>query len=696
MTWPFRERRSERGEVELLRTLLRLANQLQSDLDLDAVVRAIAAAAAETFGFAEAAVLVREPGGVLRVRAVVDSRRAVDLADFASPLSVAAIERLLDDEHRIGDAFFVGSDDPGWDAAELRPLAARRPAVGGAWRPGDTLLIPLRDQRGELSGMLRLGSPADGRRPTVQTVSLLGILAAHAVVAIDSAWRHRELQRMTSALAEEQRLHRDLTEVSRSLLSELDQQAVFDEIARVLGEMVHYDTIGIALVENGAAELVPAFSGSQEAGARPESAYPVEHPLIAPVVRERRALLVDDARDGPLPRLTDAARQPDAMILAPLSTSDEVFGILSIGRCGGQRFDVREFELTVLFANLAAIAVQNARTYRAMERLAISDGLTGMHNYRHFREVLASEVSRAERYEETFCLLMMDLDHFKAVNDTIGHQQGDEVLKAVAAVLQQCSRESDYLARYGGEEFVMILPRTPLREACTVAERIRQRVREIDAGSPALRVSMSIGVAAYPQTSADLDGVLGAADAALLRAKAGGRNRVQVSDGEGSVSVADLDDGTVRVARRLGAAAGLSDAETSGVVAALIAARHSGADAPSRLPPGPRPYEPLRGVGALWSGHGPGKDAFDALVYSTERWDGSGYPEGLAGEQIPRVARVYAVCREYGKVMADEPAQAAERLWRAAGNELDPLLVQRLLIVLREQEVRSRERAVGA
>ena len=95
-----------------------------------------------------------------------------------------------------------------------------------------------------------------------------------------------------------------------------------------------------------------------------------------------------------------------------------------------------------------------------MERLAISDGLTGMYNYRHFRETLANEVSRAERYDETFCLLMMDLDHFKAVNDTIGHQQGDEVLQRWPTSCADARASRTIMARYGGEEFVMILPHT--------------------------------------------------------------------------------------------------------------------------------------------------------------------------------------------------------------------------------------------
>ena len=210
----------------------------------------------------------------------------------------------------------------------------------------------------------------------------------------------------------------------------------------------------------------------------------------------------------------------------PLNVRGKVTGVLCLDRMDGRVFEEHELEPAMLFANMAAIAIQNARTYEEMERQAISDGLTGIHNYRHFHETLKAEVSRAERYGETFCLLMMDLDHFKAVNDTIGHQKGDDVLRAVSDVLRSCSRESDYLARYGGEEFAIILPRTGLEEARTLAERIRASVAAIDSGHADLHVTMSIGVAAFPESAADSDGVLGAADAALLRAKAHGRDRV--------------------------------------------------------------------------------------------------------------------------------------------------------------------------
>ncbi|MBM3146267.1 MAG: diguanylate cyclase [Actinobacteria bacterium] len=681
VTWPFKERRSERGEVELLRALLKLANQLQANLELDAVVRVVATAASETFGFGEAAVLVRDDD-VLRTHAAVGAERALDPDALSTTFAVDAVEALLTERHEIGGCFFVAGNDPDWDAAGVRPLAARGPLGRSAWRRGDTLLVPLRGRDERLCGAIRLGSPADGVKPSLDTVGLLGVFATHAVVAIENAREHRELQHVTRELEDQLHVRHDLTEMSRTLLAKLDQRSVFDEIARVLAELVPHDVIGIGLVDGETGSLEPAFANTTEVQALLETRPPLDHPLVKPMVMQRRLLSINGDLIEQVPDAFDGVeRLPPAMLLAPLATSGEVFGVLGIGRWSDQWFGPREIELTMLFVNLAAIAVDNARTYREMERLAVSDGLTGLHNYRHFREALAAEVRRTDRYHETFCLLMMDLDHFKAVNDTVGHQQGDEVLRAVSAALRQCSRESDYLARYGGEEFVMILPRTSMGEAGTVAERIRTSVGAIDAGSPALRVSMSIGVAAYPDSFSDMDDVLRAADAALLRAKAAGRNCVRFHGEDATCGPGPVEDDALALMRGFAIAVGLDDGEAAGVAAALLAARvaETAAAGPQRGDAMKRSAHRYRGP---WNGDRLGDETFDALLYCTERWDGDGYPEGLAGEQIPRAARVLAVCRAYLKQATDERG-ALEQLWRLAGKELDPRLVQRFIGFIR-------------
>jgi diguanylate cyclase (GGDEF)-like protein len=358
----------------------------------------------------------------------------------------------------------------------------------------------------------------------------------------------------------------------------------------------------------------------------------------------------------------------------PLNVRGKVTGVLTIDRLYGRVFEDHELESVKLFANLAAIAIQNALSYEEMERQAISDGLTGIYNYRHFQDALTSQVSRAERYGEAFCLLMMDLDHFKAVNDTIGHQKGDEVLREVAVVLKRCSRDSDYLARYGGEEFVMILPQTSLAEAQTVAERVRVEVADVDIGVPEQPITISIGVASYPESARDSDGVLGAADAALLRAKARGRNRVCLFSEDRAATAGALEGDLVALGRAFARQLELSESETGGLVTALAVYESGGKvsdEVQVILGEGAGDVSPLADEVR--------QNAFDALLYGSERWDGGGYPEGRRGVAIPRVARAFAVCRGYH----EGNGRGVDGLRAEASRELDPRMVQRFASMLR-------------
>jgi diguanylate cyclase (GGDEF)-like protein len=162
-----------------------------------------------------------------------------------------------------------------------------------------------------------------------------------------------------------------------------------------------------------------------------------------------------------------------------------------------------------------------------LELLSITDQLTGLFNRRHFDDVFAQEIQRAARYAHPFSVMMMDIDHFKNVNDTYGHQAGDFILKGVANILCSQLRETDILARYGGEEFVVVLPETGESVALSIAERIRGALEEhkFCCGDNELHVTISIGVVTASGEQDDEE-VLHAADDALYKAKEEGRNRV--------------------------------------------------------------------------------------------------------------------------------------------------------------------------
>ncbi len=179
--------------------------------------------------------------------------------------------------------------------------------------------------------------------------------------------------------------------------------------------------------------------------------------------------------------------------------------------------------------NFAFQAFQTISLQNELAKLAKTDGLTGLYNHRVFQEKINEEVMRATRYKRTLFLLMADIDHFKKINDTYGHQVGDMVLKTVADIIKKNVRQLDFPARYGGEEFALILPETDCDNAYKVGERIRRAVQDHEFRLPDGRtfsVTISIGIACFPIDSKDQEELIKKADSALYRAKEMGRNTV--------------------------------------------------------------------------------------------------------------------------------------------------------------------------
>ena len=164
-----------------------------------------------------------------------------------------------------------------------------------------------------------------------------------------------------------------------------------------------------------------------------------------------------------------------------------------------------------------------------LRKLAVTDGLTGLYNYRAFRRQLHMEIQRSKRFNLPVSLLMMDIDHFKVYNDRFGHLNGDRVLKRFAQILHENIREVDCLARYGGEEFALILPGTDKKSAKIVAEKVRRLVERspfpMEKKLPKKRVTISVGVASYPEDTRDEEEFIRLSDTAMYRAKKSGRNR---------------------------------------------------------------------------------------------------------------------------------------------------------------------------
>ena len=433
--------------------------------------------------------------------------------------------------------------------------------------------------------------------------------------------------------------------------------------------------------------------------------------------------------NGPVPDRGEGYFHADDALFVPLyDHDDELIGLFDVydpsdGRLPGDD----TFQLLEVFATVTASALVNARYDAELRQLAVSDGLTGLFNHRHFQETLVVEVERAQRYELVFTLLMMDLDLFKNVNDRLGHPRGDEALKAVAGVLRANARAADFVARYGGEEFVMILPGTAVKQAASLAERIAQGVREVTLDVPdPPKLSISIGMADFPACGRDRESLIAAADAALLFAKRSGRDMVadfsQISlvelDTAGLEGLAfRLEKADIETVETLAAAIEMRDAfavERAAHVADTAAhlAEALGLDANQTavlrmaalvydIGKVGIPVEVLNRRGALTDEEmravrqhpEVGKRLLEStmrlnallpvVLHHHERWDGSGYPDGLRGEQIPFAARVISLCDAWQAMVTDRayrPAlgydEAVAELRRGSGTQFDPALVE--------------------
>jgi diguanylate cyclase (GGDEF)-like protein len=225
-------------------------------------------------------------------------------------------------------------------------------------------------------------------------------------------------------------------------------------------------------------------------------------------------------------------RLPDHSWLAvPLRTREEVIGAVVLTARHPQAYGPTEVQIAAALASGGMVAYDNARLFTQVQLMATTDGLTGIDTRRHFFTVAEQDLARESGRESPMTAIMLDIDHFKQVNDRYGHQVGDQVIRAVAQRVRGILRATDRFGRYGGEEFVVLM-RDQIADPADVGERLRRAVAdgaiETDAGP--LPITVSVGVCVFDPSRADLGGTIDRADAALYRSKQCGRNRVTVDD----------------------------------------------------------------------------------------------------------------------------------------------------------------------
>lgn len=373
-------------------------------------------------------------------------------------------------------------------------------------------------------GTINIERPIDSPRFNDGDVALLRVIAAITGSAVQNLRLRNGLEQRVINLATVQ-------QIGNLLVSTLDGEKLLRSLVTYVGEVLSAKACALYTLEEqtGCLRMRSSFGDSPEGA---HALFPGQGSVGCVAERCVPLLIRDSAAHSDFDARFECYPEASSLLLAPLIAKGGLLGVLVVAdRQSGQPYRDSDLEMLTLFASQAASALDNVRLYAKLERAATTDDLTGLANRRSFQEVLEKEVARAGRYGHSLSLLMLDIDHFKEVNDSYGHTVGDEVLRRLGKVLRTDLRNIDLPARYGGEEFAVIMPHTPKPYAGSVAERLRMNVEESNLfHTDRLRtVTVSIGVAAYPVDATDVDSLIDAADNALYQAKREGRNRVVIA-----------------------------------------------------------------------------------------------------------------------------------------------------------------------
>lgn len=328
-----------------------------------------------------------------------------------------------------------------------------------------------------------------------------------------------------------------ISEIGQRITANLDLDIALESIYEALNGLMNAPTIMIATVDEEEGYLdyrLVIVRGRREATFR--------FPLSADTfgcwcVRERSDILIGDIhheyqrylKSDPDKSLNEFDEQ--SLVFVPLTIRDKVEGAISVQSDRLHAYDKRSVEIVRAVGGYLAIAIENARLFKQIQQFATNDSLTGLLNRRCFTEAITHSYFQTKHNEASAGMIMIDIDHFKSINDTYGHALGDEVLRGVAGIFRESLRDSDSASRFGGEEFVILLPETRLEETLVIAERLRTRIESLRIPVPqggSIAITASFGASVIHPQDTDLEVIMKRADKALYKSKQAGRNCVSV------------------------------------------------------------------------------------------------------------------------------------------------------------------------
>ncbi|MCS6906493.1 MAG: diguanylate cyclase [Anaerolineales bacterium] len=348
-----------------------------------------------------------------------------------------------------------------------------------------------------------------------------------------------ERQRAEAAERKQRELAEALQRAAMALNATLNYEEVLDIMLERVNEVVGYDSAMIMEVEGMSARVRRAKNyhryGEEVEKKVLSACFDIPStPNLFAMFTSLRPLVIPDVDRYPARRRSQIVSPARSWIGAPIYAHGDVLAFFSLDKLEAGYYQEEHARTLERFASQAALAMVNARLFREIQRLAITDTLTGLYNRRYFLERAYQEFARSCRYRHPLTIVILDLDHFKSINDTYGHPIGDLVLQTAARLVNQTVRRSDLAARFGGEEMILLLPETPPQAGVVLAERLRERIATtpIAANEHILSITASFGVCGaetadcHMEPRRAVETLIELADRALYQAKQAGRNRV--------------------------------------------------------------------------------------------------------------------------------------------------------------------------
>jgi diguanylate cyclase (GGDEF)-like protein len=649
--------------------------------------------------------------------------REIGTNDFVA--QIAQPEKKVDSSPRIRQ----GSPVLEWLKRENRYLDRENleilPEFRGVWAEekdglkalGIELLFPL-VSRGNLIAVLALGKKESGRY-SLDDINLVETVTSQVAASLEKEYLQEQLKNREQELALINRLATVIT-------SSLNIRDVYGAFITDLKQVVDVDWATIAVIEGDELrfEVLSTEVGSTWKAGEKISLKGTGTEWVAD---NKKALVEPDLSKNTRFRTGEEHLKWGirSIIYLPLVVKNEAIGSLVIASRQPNAYTPGQVRLLERLASQIAVPVENSRLYAKAEQRARVDELTGLFNRRHFDESVKLEIDRHTRYRSMLSLILLDLDFFKAYNDTQGHTAGDKVLELIGRLVNSALRSTDLAFRYGGDEFAIILPQSASNDAFIVAERVRGRIAT-EMSKRDIKISASLGLASWPSDGVTPDEILNASDGALYYAKETGGNRTCVA----SKMLPSLtgDDATKTTTERevlstihaLAATIEARDPYTYGhsrKVSSYAVALSEAVGLPSEkvtvistaallhdIGKVGIPDEVLNKAGKLetevWGliqshptlsttivGHVASLvSCLPAILHHHERWDGLGYPDGLKGEAIPIEARILAVADAFDAMTSSRPyrgklsyKKVLQELKHCSGTQFDPKLVEAFL-----------------